>query len=241
MSSSRSSPSRSTTGRICASVCCSMRSRNARPAGVKPSSTSPSGAQPLVGAIEVVLRPGAGAGVGAEREAPEQFGQQSDLDGVEAGVDPCGRVAVAAELAEQIAAPPDRPEWMVRVGERAHTGGERAPTDREIVGGPFEEVRDAISAIGFGSEDPLELGEGAGVACGTDRVGIGERPAVRHAGHHDRRVEHAERRRHDLPADLAEQRPATGEVGGSVRQGDAVGLTARRGEPECGVAGVALG
>ena len=130
---------------------------------------------------------------------------------------------------------------MIRIGERSHTGGEGTPPDGQRLGCLQEQLGHAIATIGVGSENTLELRERSRIAGGADRVGVGQRPTVRHARDHHRRIEDPERRGDDLSAHLAEQRPAAREVGRTIRQGHAVRLMRRGFETEPCVSGVALG
>jgi hypothetical protein len=65
--------------------------------------------------------PAAGGGVGAGRQLPPLFGEEQDLDGVDAGDGPCVDVAVATVLTNQVGGSPQVTDRMAGNAERATT------------------------------------------------------------------------------------------------------------------------
>ena len=132
-------------------------------------------------------------------------------------------------------------EALSRNRQGAHAGEQRPSLRSQRLDGAIEEFAGAIDSFGFCTDQADELGDGPVVACRADRDGVGACPPQRHERDHHRRVEHGERRGHDLAGHLTHHRPSAGEVRGTVRQGDVVGRSGAGIEAERGVVGVAFG
>jgi hypothetical protein len=134
-------------------------------------------------------------------------------------------VAVAAELAQQVAVGATRHRGRCGHRQRAQAGVQRAALWAQRLHGASEQIAGAVDAGGLGAENADELGDGTVVAGLADGGGVGERPAVRTAGDDRSRVEHGEGGGDHFAGHLPHHRTAAGEVGNGP-SGRATPLTA---------------
>ena len=223
-SRSASSPRAATTRPSMASVADSMSSRSAQPAVREPS---PSSSRGRAGArshgVELVLGPTTRPHPRLQRLPAPRVGEHADLAGVEVRVDPRRDVAVAAVLAHEVGGPPERAHRVVREAEASSPEYRARPSP-----GAASPMRCSTSVAQ--PRPSGDIAEHAGRATATPprsraarTVGWSvRRPALGDGVDDHRPLEHAERRRDEVAADVrAEARAAAREVGDHVGELDA--------------------
>ncbi len=240
--SSRSPPSAATTGVSWASVTDSTCSRRFRPSSLKASPSS----RPRLRSRSSALSSCSGLQARVRMYDRSGSPQNSSVSSpVSIGSRPADTQAMVWESPRYSRSwspsLPDPSDRVVGEPEGADARVQRSPLDREVFDGPGEQLVGPGQAGRVVAQDAAELTDRARVAGGADGRRVGERPPVGHGGHHDRRVEDGERRRHQLARHLAHDRPAAGEVGRAVGEGHLAGLAGARAEAQRDIGGMALG